>query len=157
MSIPYLACMTLVANLYGIPPRVLPAIQRVEGGRVGTVSRNRNGTEDLGVMQVNTIWIRPLAQYTGLSEAMVRERLINDPCFNIAAAGAIFRHKLDRRRGDVLSAVGDYHSRTPHRHEAYLSRVTEAARQMFVEPRPATGARPAGQPGGQAQAQAQPR
>lgn len=141
MSIPYLACMTLVANIYAIPPRVLPAIQRVEGGRVGTVSRNRNGTEDFGVMQVNSIWLRPLAQYTGLSEEVVRHRLIHDACFNIAAAGAIFRHKLDRRRGDVLSAVGDYHSRTPHLHDAYLSRVTQAARQIFVEPqRPAAPA-----------------
>lgn len=135
MSIPYLACMTLVANLYGIPPRVLPAIQRVEGGRVGTVSRNRNGSEDLGVMQVNTLWIRPISQLTGLGEAVVRERLVNDACFNIAAAAAIFRHKLDRRGGDVLRAVGDYHSRTPHLHDAYLARVTEAARRMLGEPR----------------------
>ncbi|MFN3447907.1 MAG: lytic transglycosylase domain-containing protein [Roseococcus sp.] len=137
MSIPYLACMTLVANLYGIPPRVLPAIQRVEGGQVGSVSRNRDGSEDLGVMQVNTRWIPALAAYTGESEAVVRHRLIHDACYNIAAAGAIFRHKLDRRRGDVVAAVGDYHSRTPARHEAYLGRIAEAARRLFPDTPPA--------------------
>ena len=31
MAVPYLACMILVAKLYGLPPRVLPSIQAVEG------------------------------------------------------------------------------------------------------------------------------
>ena len=41
MAIPYLACMLSVAAFYGLPPRVLPAIQAVEGGQVGTVSCGR--------------------------------------------------------------------------------------------------------------------
>jgi hypothetical protein len=61
MTIPYLACMALVASLYGLPPRVLPSIQAVEGGRLGTVHQNRNGSEDLGVMQVNTLLLPALA------------------------------------------------------------------------------------------------
>ena len=89
MTVPYLACMGLVATLYDRPPRVLPSIQAVEGGRPGLASRNANGSEDLGVMQVNTLWLPALSRYTGLSEAVVRERLVKEPCFNIAAAGAI--------------------------------------------------------------------
>ncbi len=81
--------MALVASIYHLPPRVLPSIQLVEGGAPGVVSRNTDGSSDLGVMQVNTLWIGPLARYTGRTEADVRERLIASACFNIAAAGAI--------------------------------------------------------------------
>ena len=59
--------MALTAAVYHLPPRVLPAIQSVEGGRVGLVHVNRDGSEDLGVMQINTLWIGPLARRTGLS------------------------------------------------------------------------------------------
>ena len=139
MAIPYLACMALVASIYGLPPRVLPSIQAVEGGRPGTVSPNRNGTEDLGVMQVNTLWLPALARHTGLNEARVRERLIHDGCFNIAAAGAILRTQLDAAGGDLMRAVGNYHSRTPLRHEAYRARVMGAASRLFMAPVPPHG------------------
>lgn len=133
MSVPHLACMALVAAAHGLPPRVLPAIQAVEGGRVGTVSPNRNGTEDLGVMQVNTVWLPALARRSGLPEAEVRRRLVEQPCFNVAAAGLILRAHLDETR-DLLRAVGNYHSRTPALHLAYRARVTAAATRLFVVP-----------------------
>ncbi|MDO9712297.1 lytic transglycosylase domain-containing protein [Paracraurococcus lichenis] len=131
MAIPYLACMMAVATFYGLPPRVLPAIQAVEGGQVGTVSRNQDGSEDLGVMQVNTRWLAPVAQVTGLPEGTVRERLVGDACFNIAAAGAILHGHLRQANGDLMRAVGNYHSRTPDLHAAYAARVLEAAARLF--------------------------
>jgi hypothetical protein len=120
--------MLSVSAFYGLPPRVLPAIQAVEGGQVGTVSRNQDGSEDLGPMQVNTRWVEPVAQLTGLPEAAVRDKLIGDACFNIAAAGAILHMHLREQNGDLMRAVGNYHSRTPDRHEAYAARVMAAAR-----------------------------
>jgi hypothetical protein len=131
VEIPFLACMLAVAAFYGLPPRVLPAIQAVEGGQVGTVSRNQDGSEDLGVMQVNTRWLGPVAQVTGLPEAVVRERLVGNACFNIAAAGAILHLHLQQSNGDLMQAVGNYHSQTPERHEAYAVRVLEAAARLF--------------------------
>ncbi len=131
MAVPYLACMALVAHLYALPPRVLPSIQAVEGGAPGTVSRNANGSEDLGVMQVNSLWIGPLARYTGLDGETVRERLIVRPCFNIAAAGAILRLYLDQAGGDLMRAVGDYHSHTPALNLAYQAQVLRSAMLMF--------------------------
>ena len=136
MTVPYLACMAMVASLYHLPPRVLPAIQAIEGGRVGSVSPNRNGSEDLGVMQVNTLWLPALSRYTGLSQPEVRERLIHRACFNIAAAGAIMRTYLDEANGDLMRAIGFYHSHTPTLHEAYRIRVTGAAHRLFGSPRP---------------------
>ena len=131
MSVPFLACMAAVAAFYHLPPRALPAIQQVEGGKVGAVSVNSNGTEDLGVMQVNTIWLGPLARRARLPEAEVRRRLIEDACFNIAAAGAILRTYLDEERGDLMRAVGDYHSHTPARNQAYQAKVLASAFKLF--------------------------
>lgn len=123
--------MAVVSAFYQLPPRVLPSIQAVEGGRPGLVSRNSNGSEDLGVMQVNTLWIGPLAAQTGLPPEEVRSRLVDDACFNIAAAGAILRLELDAADGDLLRAVGNYHSRTPALHSAYRGRVLDAADRLF--------------------------
>lgn len=133
-AIPYLACMLASSQYYALPPRVLPSIQQVEGGRPGLVHANANGTADLGLMQVNTIWIGPIAQVTGQSRARTAQRLISDPCFSIAAAGAIMRANLSQSGGDVVRAVGFYHSHTPALGEAYRARVMQAALRLFEQP-----------------------
>lgn len=134
MLIPYLRCMLLAASVYHLPPRVLPAIHDVERGAPGLVHKDANGSEDFGPMQVNSIWLARIALRAGMTKAATRHRLIDDPCFNIAAAAFILRHDLDRDDGDLLAAIGDYHSRTPALHDAYVTRVKAAARHMFEHP-----------------------
>ena len=131
MSVPFLSCMALVAQIYDLPPRVLPSIQAVEGGRPGLVMTNRNGSEDYGVMQVNSIWLPALVRYTGLDRAEVRHRLIDRPCFNIAAAGLILRTHLNASGGDLMRAVGNYHSHTPVHHQSYRIKVVSAVGRLF--------------------------
>lgn len=133
MLIPFLRCMMAVASFYGLPPSALPAIQAVEGGAPGIVHHNGNRTEDLGVMQVNTIWIKSIARAAKQTEVATRERLIADPCFNIAAAGAILRAYLDETH-DLMRAIGDYHSHTPILNRRYQWKVVEAARRLSAEP-----------------------
>lgn len=134
MGVPYLACMALVASFYHLPPRVLPAIHAVEGGVVGTVHRNADASEDYGVMQVNTRWIVPLARVARMSPEAVRVRLIMDPCFNIAAAGAILRHYLTETQGDLIAAIGYYHSHTVPLSRKYREQVLRSAAIMFATP-----------------------
>ncbi len=131
MAIPYLACMAMVAATLHLPPRVLPSIQRVEGGSIGSVSRNTNGTADLGVMQINSVWLAPLARISGLPEDAVRQRLIDDPCFNISAAGLILHQHVIERHGDLMQAIGDYHSVTPALNARYRAAVWDAATRLF--------------------------
>lgn len=132
MPVPYAKCMLLVAHLYALPPRVLPAIHGVEGGQVGTVHHNTDGTDDFGYMQVNTRWLRALANYTRSPVDTVRERLTDEPCYNIAASGAILRTYLNEEHGDLMRAVGDYHSHTPALNISYQTQVLHAATVMFV-------------------------
>ncbi len=123
--------MAFVASIYNLPPRVLPSIQAIEGGHRGSVSDNRDGSQDLGVMQINTLWIGPLARYTTKPAAAVRARLINDPCYNIAAAGAILKTYLIADRGDLMQAIGDYHSHTLMLNRLYRGEVMQAAELLF--------------------------
>lgn len=131
MAVPYLACMALVAQVYGLPPRVLPSIHAVEGGAPGVEHRNTDGSVDLGVMQINTLWLPVLARYTRLDPATVRAQLLQRPCFNIAAAGLIMRTYLDETRGDLMQAIGNYHSHTPLLNQTYQVKVRTAAAAMF--------------------------
>ncbi len=131
MAIPFLACMVATAAFYHLPPRVLPAIQAVEGGYVGSVSGNHDGSADLGVMQVNTLWLPALARAAHLAPEAVRGRLVWDSCFNIAASGAIMRTYLIEARGDLLEAVGFYHSHTPALKQGYQRLVLGAAGRLF--------------------------
>lgn len=133
MAVPFLACMALVAQVYALPPRVLPSIQAVEGGAPGVVHLNMDGSEDLGVMQVNTIWMPRLVRYTKLDAAAVRHSLLHNACFNIAAAGLIMRTYLDEAGGDLLRGVGYYHSHTPALHEAYKTKVLRSATRLFAK------------------------
>ena len=130
--VPFLACMALVASVYHLPPRVLPSIHAIEGGRPGTISNDADGSQDLGVMQINTRWIGPLAAFTREPDSVVRARLINAPCYNIAAAGAILRTYLAEDRGDLMQAIGDYHSHTRQLNLSYQAEVVRAADALFV-------------------------
>ena len=68
MSIPLLACMAGAAAFYHLPPRVLPSIQAVEGGAIGAVHLNSDGSQDLGLMQINTSWVTGWRQRHGLRQ-----------------------------------------------------------------------------------------
>jgi hypothetical protein len=128
----YLACFALVSVFYHLPAGVLPAIQKVEAGRPGLIAPNRNGSADLGIMQINTLWVAPLARYTRQPEEVVRYRLLHEPCFNIAAAGAILRIYLNDENGDLQRAIGDYHSHKPVLNRAYRLKVLDASDRLFA-------------------------
>jgi hypothetical protein len=134
MAIPFLACMSIVATFYGLPPRVLPAIQAVEGGAPGVVHRNVNGTDDFGVMQVNSVWVAPLSSYTHLDRSIVRRRLMDNACFNIAAAGLILRSYIHEAGGNLMQAIGYYHSHTPELGARYQMLVRGSASLLFTRP-----------------------
>jgi soluble lytic murein transglycosylase-like protein len=131
MSVPFVACMAAAAAFYHLPPRVLPSIQAVESGRSGLVQANANGTADLGLMQINSIWIEPLARHTHMTEPAVAKRLLDDPCFNITAAAVIVRLYLNEAHGNLMIAIGHYHSHTPELSAEYQQKVMHAAVTLF--------------------------
>lgn len=110
-------CTASAAQRYHLPPDVLQAVVATEGGWDGLRKRNRNGSYDLGVAQINTIHLEELARY-GVSE----QQLIHDTCVNIHVAAYRLRFEINRV-GDFWRGVGNYHSRTPERSRAYQGKV----------------------------------
>ena len=132
MAVPFLACMLATAHFYALPPRVLPAIQAVEGGRPGLVHANKDGSADLGLMQINTLWVPLVAEVVHAGTQATRARLTGDACFSIAAAGAILRAYLRETGGDLMRAIGDYHSHTRPLNLSYQALVRSQATIMFA-------------------------
>lgn len=131
MPAPLLACMLAAAIRYDIPPRVLPSIWEVERGTAGMVRKNRDGSSDLGLMQINTRWVQPIAGLTRMPEVQVAARLVSDSCFNVAASALVLRTYLNETHGDLMQAIGNYHSHTPALNSAYQKQVLRQAWKLF--------------------------
>ena len=128
-------CVQLAADRYGLPTSVIHAILKVEGGRVGQAVRNSNGSEDLGPMQINTIWLPRLATY-----GITRQQLQHDRCVNILVGSWILARQLQSAKdmdGPVQRrawwGIGAYHSRTPEHNVKYALKVWRALRAELPE------------------------
>jgi soluble lytic murein transglycosylase-like protein len=120
------ACIFLAAQTYSVPPAVLLGIYQVEGGKVGqSVGPNKNGSYDLGPMQINTIWLPQLAREWGVSQKTAHQWVRDDPCTNTGVAAWILRGHLDETN-NLSKAIAHYHSRTPNYGTAYRGRVVSS-------------------------------
>lgn len=88
-------CAALAAQRYEVPELLLHAILQKENGRVGQAVRNRNGSDDLGLAQINTIWLKEFSKY-----GITREHLRDDRCTNLYAAGYVLRTNVNRYGGN---------------------------------------------------------
>lgn len=127
------ACLQHAATHYKLPVGLLSAILRVEGGRPGLAVRNRNGSFDVGPMQINTIWLSTLQPY-GITLGSLRD----DYCVNVAVGSWILARELQRlparhSRGQVWQAIAAYHSRTPEYNYRY---ATLLWKQLKAQPNP---------------------
>lgn len=123
------ACVLGAAQHYGARPDVILAVMRTEGGRTGHISRNTNGTYDMGVMQINSIHLTELAKF-----GITAQDLIWNECLNIYIGTWFLRSRI-LERGDLWKGVGDYHSRTPSLNMKYQLKVYKALRTILAEGR----------------------
>lgn len=110
-------CVVDAARASGMPVAALFAILATEGGKTGEALSNKNGTWDLGGFQVNSVHLNELATMGIAPENVLRDGRVN------AYAAAWLLRKEYRRTGNLWHAIGAYHSRTPHRRDAYIRRV----------------------------------
>lgn len=116
-------CFMHETERQGIQPILLLAVLKTEGGKVGTLSKNSNGSIDLGIGQVNTIHLANIARITGLGTGDVASKLAYDACSNLAASAWLLRSAINDAGGDVWKGVGYYHSHTPNLGNPYAWRV----------------------------------
>lgn len=124
---PMAACVHSAATRYGLPPRLIMALLRVEGGRVGAVSKNSNASYDIGPMQINSIHLPRLAKL-GIDADSLR----NDGCINIHVGAWILRREI-AGAPDVWTGIGRYHSRTPELNAKYQVKVWRALERIAVD------------------------
>ncbi|MFB2866370.1 lytic transglycosylase domain-containing protein [Aeromonas sp. MdU4] len=127
-------CVLQAASLHQLPPELVVAIIKVEGGIPGMMSRNRNNTEDLGVMQINSgAWLPVVAQAHFANDRQAAYiRLRDDACYNVQVGTWILRQAIDKAPNDFWKGVGYYHSTTPLYNQRYQKKVLSAWGQLFV-------------------------
>ncbi len=112
------ACFAEAAATHDVPAQVLQAIAQVESKNdPAAVGHNRNGSVDLGLMQINSSWLPRLKAKFGLTRAKLM-----DACTNIHVGAWILSSNLTRYK-ELWRAVGAYHSPAPRRRDAYARKV----------------------------------
>lgn len=122
-------CFREASIRYGIPEEVLRAISHVESrGNPRALNKNRNGSADIGHMQINSSWLPKLAKY-GIN----KENLMN-PCINTHVGAWILAQNV-ARLGYNWKAIGAYNSRDPRQAEKYIKKVAVALQKQAYKKR----------------------
>ena len=118
-------CFEEAGEQYGINPRILRAIAKVESNfNPRAINWNTNGTYDFGVMQINSIWAATLG----------RERwdTLGDPCTNVKTGAQILSGCM-KKYGYSWQAIGCYHSQTPDKRDRYAVTVFKQLQRIDRE------------------------
>lgn len=79
-------CVAKASATYQVPELLLHSIIRKENGRQGQAVPNKNGSRDLGLAQINTVWLGELKQYN-----ITEHALKQDNCLNVQVASWVLR------------------------------------------------------------------
>lgn len=115
-----LSCINTTAEQFHIPAKLIISILNVERGKSGLKIRNKNGSCDLGEMQINTRWWPELYHYH-----ITPNDVLYHSCTNIRVGGWILA-KAIANGNNLLEGVGDYNSHTPSLNLQYTQKVREA-------------------------------
>jgi len=130
LSLPAIAqaeCFTRVGYAFGISPVLLEAIAWKESkltlSSVNTA--NSNHTEDVCMMQVNSMHFKRLKQL-----GVTRENLLHDPCTCIAT-GAWVLHGLFRQYGRSWDTVGMYNTGPSEKRHQIRQRYANEVQHIY--------------------------
>lgn len=111
------ACFEEAAERYRVPVALLKAISTVESnGNPNARNVNRNGSTDIGHMQINSSWLPTLAKYG------IDEKTLAEPCINTNIGAWVLAHNISRY-GLTWEAVGAYNAVTPSKRDVYARKV----------------------------------
>lgn len=125
--VPNEACIVRAATHYGAHPDIVRAVQRAENGRPGQIRRNKDGSFDMGPMQVNSVHLPELAKW-----GITQMALTNDECLNLHI-GTYYLQKAIITAPHFWKGVGKYHSNTPVKNVSYQYRVWDKLVELRKE------------------------
>ncbi len=111
-------CFTEAAYRFGVNKRMLVAIAKTESALTPHVigPKNRNGTYDIGMMQINSSWLPTLAKYG------IAQRHLLNACTNIEVGAWILAQNI-AKHGSTWKAVGAYNAASPDKQQKYVDKV----------------------------------
>jgi hypothetical protein len=124
------ACTLAAARLYHLPPVILVILLNVEGGQLGKMHGNSNGTVDIGPMQVNQIWLPVIAAHWQAGIRRTFHALRDNFCANVTAGAFILHRAIAQAHGHLWQGVAIYHSEAPRYQSAYLRAVLAEVRHL---------------------------
>lgn len=114
-------CFEEAGETHGVSHELLQSIARVESNlNSKAVNINKNGTQDLGLMQINSSWIEILK--------LNRDELILNPCYNVMTGAGILRQCIDRH-GYTWEAVGCYNAKSKDKRVGYSWKIFRELRK----------------------------
>ncbi|RAR50487.1 UNVERIFIED_CONTAM: transglycosylase-like protein with SLT domain [Acidovorax defluvii] len=119
-SLSQAACFDEAARRYHVPVELLKAISKVESnGNPNARNVNKNGSYDIGHMQINSWWLRTLDRYG------IDEKTLLDPCINTNIGAWVLAQNI-ARYGLTWNAVGAYNAATESKRLVYARKVARA-------------------------------
>lgn len=131
-----LPCLYVAAENYGVPVAIVLAVKKTEGGKIGDViGPNKDGSYDLGPMQINTWWWGE--HDNSLSKfGITQESVANDFCQNVAVGSWILSLNYGAY-GNWADAISAYNQGSPSAASySYLRRVfnnLESVNHFMIE------------------------
>ena len=121
-------CINQAAITYIVPATVIISVLLTENGKNGSANPNKNGTYDLGVMQINSTWLPQLAEY-----GYTREQIQYDACINVMVGTWILSQKMTLPSTESESYwqhIANYHSVTPKFNDDYQRAVKQQYQKL---------------------------
>lgn len=115
----------VAAARYGVSPHVLYAIAAQESGlNPRAVHQNEDGSQDIGLTQINSKWL------PHLNKLGVTQENLSNPCINMHVGAYILSLQMIKH-GNTWDAVGAYHSRTPALRDQYARTIHRRVQAML--------------------------
>lgn len=122
------SCWQESGDRHGVDPLLLFAIAKVESSlNPRAINNNTNGTQDVGLMQINSIHLPTLAK-----RGITRQRLLDEPCLSIDAGAEILAGFI-KRYGYTWRAVGAYNAGGAANREAARKRYVNRVWQHYLQ------------------------
>lgn len=110
-------CLDDAAQFHHVNVVLVRAIAQQESGmRANAVNRNTDGSEDIGLMQINSSWLPKLRRY-----GVTRESLFN-PCVNGYVGTWILASNV-KQFGPTWKAVGAYNAVSASKQLVYANNI----------------------------------
>lgn len=139
-------CVAEAAARYEVPELLLHAILMKENGRMGKCSKNKNGTYDCGLAQINTSWLAHFAKY-----GVTFDHLTKNVCTNVSASAYILKKNYLVKQQNWFDSIISYNigpnSWTPNRYTIGYKYAREVVDkwwgfQRYVESNSSTAQQP---------------